>query len=227
MILFGVIVNDGVLAALGAELGFTPVDDTENADVCIADVLNILSVLVVGNNEGVGQRVLSSEGVDRGCGRIVTDVQCGQGGRLNGGEVLSEVLGEDFTIQGGNGEVFVDRNDHGVGADVLCRGLNGACVGRPHDGRGVGDAGFGLVEVVGSLGEDSGGLFAHNVSFGRFGSCFGWSLSGVSRRSSAVAAGAQCEHHDESEQKCKGFLHLFSPFLFWTNTSAYLMFLIR
>lgn len=39
MILFGVIVNDGVLAALGAELGFTPVDDTENADVCIADVL--------------------------------------------------------------------------------------------------------------------------------------------------------------------------------------------
>ena len=126
MILFGVIVNDGVLAALGTELGFTPVDDTENADVCIADVFNILSVLVVGNNEGVGQRVLSSEGVDRSCGRIVTDVQCGQGGRLNGGEVLSEVLGEDFTIQGGNGEVFVDRNDYGVGADVLCRGLNGA-----------------------------------------------------------------------------------------------------
>ena len=105
----GVLDNGQQVAALGAELGFTPVDDTENADVCIADVLNILSVLVVGNNEGVGQRILGSEGVDRGCGRIVTDVQCGQGGRLDGGKVLSEVLGEDFTIQGGNGEVFVDR----------------------------------------------------------------------------------------------------------------------
>ena len=39
MILFGVIVNDGVLAALDGAVGFTPVDDTENADVCIADVL--------------------------------------------------------------------------------------------------------------------------------------------------------------------------------------------
>ena len=75
----GVLDNGQQVAALGAELGFTPVDDTENADVCIADVLNILSVLVVGNNEGVGQRILGSEGVDRGCGRIVTDVQCGQG----------------------------------------------------------------------------------------------------------------------------------------------------